>query len=405
VRVNSNARPTHGIAVNVIVNGLGVAGPALAYWLTKWGHDVLLVEQAPCPRVGGYVVDFWGIGYDVVEKMGLIAEIRRLGYQMREVRFVDRHGLKRGGFDVGVFGRMTNDRFTSVPRSDVSATIYRAIEGKVETIFGDSVAGIQDHGNGVRVAFDRSPTRDADLVIGADGLHSRVRQLVFGSESDFEVSLGYHVAAFEVEGYRPRDELIYVSHGLPGRQVSRLSMRDDKTLFLFVFRDEYMSGDDPKAILGNAFAGVGWEWPRIERELERAHGIYFDAVSQIRMDRWTKGRIALVGDAAACVSLMAGEGTGLAIAEAYVLAGELHASAGDFATAFSRYEQRLMPFVRKKQESAARLASSFAPKTSVGIAFRNAVTKLMQVPFIAEFVVGRDLRDDIDLPKYDFAPQ
>ena len=391
--------------MNIIINGLGVAGPALAYWLTRSGHDVLLVEQAPCPRVGGYIVDFWGIGYDIVEKMGLIAEIRRLGYQVREVRFVDRHGLKRGGFDVDVFGRMTNDRFTSLPRSDVSATIYRAIEGKVETIFGDSVAAIGESNHGIHVAFDHAPPRDADLVIGADGLHSRVRQLAFGPESDFNVSLDYHVAAFEAEGYRPRDELIYLSHGLPGRQISRFSMRDDKTMFLFVFRDEYMRGDDPKSILRNAFANAGWEWPRIEKELISAKDIYFDTVSQIRMDCWTKGRIALVGDAAACVSLMAGEGTGLAIAEAYVLAGELHACADDFATAFARYERRLMPFVKKKQESAARFASSFAPKTSAGITFRNAVTKLMGVPFIAEFFVGRDLRDAINLPEYDFAPQ
>jgi len=391
--------------VNIIINGLGVAGPALAYWLTRSGHDVLLVEQAPCPRVGGYIVDFWGIGYDIVEKMGLIAEIRRLGYQVREVRFVDRHGLKRGGFDVDVFGRMTNDRFTSLPRSDVSATICRAIEGKVETIFGDSVAAIGESNHGIHVAFDHAPPRDADLVIGADGLHSRVRQLAFGPESDFNVSLDYHVAAFEAEGYRPRDELIYLSHGLPGRQISRFSMRDDKTMFLFVFRDEYMRGEDPKSILRNAFAIAGWEWPRIEKELISAKDIYFDTVSQIRMDRWTKGRIALVGDAAACVSLMAGEGTGLAIAEAYVLAGELQACADDFATAFARYEQRLMPFVKRKQESAARFASSFAPRTSVGITFRNAVTKLMGVPFIAEFFVGRDLRDAINLPEYDFAPQ
>jgi 2-polyprenyl-6-methoxyphenol hydroxylase-like FAD-dependent oxidoreductase len=118
------------------------------------------------------------------------------------------------------------------------------------------------------------------------------------------------------------------------------------------------------------------------------------------MDRWTKGRIALIGDAAACVSLMAGEGTGLAIAEAYVLAGELHACAGDFATAFARYEARLMPLLKKKQESAARFASSFAPATSLGIAFRNIVTDLMRWPWIADFFVGRDLRDDIELPDY-----
>lgn len=391
--------------MNIIVNGLGVAGPAVAYWLTKAGHDVLLVEQAPHLRTDGYVIDFWGLGYDVAEKMGLIPEIRRLGYQVQDVRFVDGHGRTRGGFDVKVFGRLTDDRFTSVRRSDISATIYRAIEGDVETIFGDSVAGIDEHDAGVHVTFEHAPPRDADLVIGADGLHSRVRQLAFGGDSPLEVSLGYHVAAFEVGGYRPRDELVYVSHALPGRQLSRFAMREDKTLFLFVFRDEYMHGHEPRAIIGRAFAGAGWEWPRIERELDRADGLYFDSVSQIRMDRWTKGRTALVGDAAACVSLMAGEGTGLAIAEAYVLAGELHACAGDHAAAFARYEQRLMPFLKRKQESAARFTSSFAPKTSAGITFRNVLTKLMGVPFIAEYFVGRELRDDIELPDYGLAPR
>jgi 2-polyprenyl-6-methoxyphenol hydroxylase-like FAD-dependent oxidoreductase len=389
--------------VKIVINGIGVAGPALGYWLTTAGHEVLLVDEAPRLRAGGYIIDFWGIGYDIAEKMGLIAEIRRLGYQVREVRFVGPDGRPRGGFDVGVFGRLTRDRFTSVRRSDVSATIYRAIEGKVEAIFGDSVAGIDEHEKGVRVTFDHAPPRDADLVIGADGLHSRVRRLAFGADPEFITPLGYHVAAFEVAGYRPRDELVYVSHGLPGRQVSRFALRDDRTLFLFVFRDEYLRGGQPKAILGEAFAGAGWEWPQIEKELARTSDLYFDTVSQVRMDRWTRGRTALVGDAAACVSLMAGEGTGLAIAEAYILGGELHACGGDFRAAFARYEQRLMPFLKRKQASAATFAASFAPKTSLGLSFRNVVTKLMRVPSIAELFIGRELRDDIELPDYGLA--
>jgi 2-polyprenyl-6-methoxyphenol hydroxylase-like FAD-dependent oxidoreductase len=325
---------------------------------------------------------------------------------VREVRFVDRTGRKRGGFDVDVFRRMTNDRFTSVRRSDVSATIYQAIEGRVETLLGDSVAGIEEEGDRVRVCFDRAAEREVDLVIGADGLHSRVRRLVFGPDAEFVTSLGYHVAAFETNGYRPREELVYVSHGQPGRQISRFSMRDDKTLFLFVFRDELMAGhEEPKSVLRRVLAGAGWEWPQIEAEIERAGDIYFDSVSQIRMHRWTKGRIALLGDAAACVSLMAGEGTGLAIAEAYVLAGELHACGGDFATAFARYEQRLMPFLKRKQQSAERFTSAFAPRTSFGIAFRDLVTRLLRVPLVSHLAIGRDLRDDIVLPHYDLAPR
>ena len=388
--------------MRIVINGIGVAGPALGYWLNKAGHEVLLVEQASHLRTAGYVVDFWGIGYDIAERMGIIDDIRALGYQVREVRYVDREGRNRGGFDVDVFNRATSGRFTSVRRSDISATMFRAIEGKVEAIFGDSVATVDDSGDRVHVCFDHAAERDVDLVVGADGLHSRVRRLVFGPESDFETSLGYHVAAFETGGYRPRDELLFVSHNLPGRQISRFSMRDDRTLFLFIFRDELMDSghEEPKAVVRRVFKGAGWEWPQIEPELERATDMYFDSVSQIRMRRWTKGRTALVGDAAACVSLMAGEGTGLAIAEAYVLAGELDACRGDFAAAFARYEERLMPLLRKKQQSAAKLASSFAPKSSVGIAFRNQVTRLLRVPFVADFAIGRALRDDIALPRY-----
>jgi 2-polyprenyl-6-methoxyphenol hydroxylase-like FAD-dependent oxidoreductase len=370
--------------------------------MSRSGHDVLLVEEAPRLRTAGYVIDFWGIGYDIAEQMGIIDDIRALGYQVREVRYVDRAGRQKGGFDVDVFDRMTNGRFTSVRRSDISATIYRAIEGKVEAIFGDSVASIDDEGDRVRVCFDHTAEREVDLVVGADGLHSRVRRLVFGPESEFETSLGYHVAAFEADGYGPRDELVFISQNLPGRQISRFSMRDDRTLFLFVFRDEFMgpSHEEPKSLLRRVFRDAGWEWPQIEAELVRATDIYFDSVSQIRMDRWTKGRTALVGDAAACVSLMAGEGTGLAIAEAYVLAGELHACGGDVATAFARYEQRLMPLLKKKQRAAAKFASSFAPRTSAGILFRNYVTRLMRMPFVADLAIGRALQDDITLPHY-----
>jgi 2-polyprenyl-6-methoxyphenol hydroxylase-like FAD-dependent oxidoreductase len=394
--------------VKVLISGGGIAGPTLAYWLQKSGHEVLLVEHSPQLRSGGYVIDFWGVGYDIAEKMGLIPRIRELGYQVMEVRYVDEHGRKRGGFAVDVFSRMTNGRFTSLPRSELAATIYHTIDGKVETVFGDSIARIEDGTNSVRVSFAHAAPREVDLVIGADGLHSRIRELAFGPEANFEVSLGYHVAAFEVDGYQPRDELVYVSHGVPGRQISRFSLRDDKTLFLFIFRDEYLSTENPsseqerKSVLADVFADVGWEGPRILATMEGVDNVYFDRVSQIRMDRWAKGRTALIGDAAACVSLLAGEGTGLAMAEAYVLAGELRNCGGDPIAAFTRYQARMMPFLQRKQESAAKFASSFAPKSASGITFRNLVTRLFRIPSFADYFVGRDLRDDIELPDYGF---
>jgi hypothetical protein len=186
-------------------------------------------------------------------------------------------------------------------------------------------------------------------------------------------------------------------------------MRDDKTLFLFVFRDEYLENMNPssereyKSVLARIFADVDWECPQILKSMEKVRDVYYDRVSQIRMDRWTKGRTALIGDAAACVSLLAGEGTGLAMAEAYVLAGELKDCGGDHIAAFARYEKRMRPFLKRKQEAAANFASSFVPKSALGITMRNLVTRLLRIPFVADFFIGRGLRDDIELPAYGFS--
>jgi 2-polyprenyl-6-methoxyphenol hydroxylase-like FAD-dependent oxidoreductase len=185
-------------------------------------------------------------------------------------------------------------------------------------------------------------------------------------------------------------------------------MREDRTLFLFAFRDEYLpagnppTAEDAKVVLARVFADVGWECPRILAAMEGVGSVYFDRVSQIRMERWTKGRTALVGDAAACVSLLAGEGAGLAMAEAYVLAGELRICGGDHDGAFARYQERMMPFLKRKQRMAARFASSFAPKTAFGISFRNLILRLLRLPFIGDYLFGRELRDEVKLPDYGF---
>jgi 2-polyprenyl-6-methoxyphenol hydroxylase-like FAD-dependent oxidoreductase len=146
-----------------------------------------------------------------------------------------------------------------------------------------------------------------------------------------------------------------------------------------------------------AINGAGIAGPTLAKD------VYFDRVSQIRMPRWAKGRTALIGDAAACVSLVAGEGTGLAMAEAYVLAGELHNCGNDHIAALARYQERMMPFLRRKQAAAAKFASSFAPKSALGITFRNHVSRLLRVPWIADFFIGRAVRDDMKLPDYRFS--
>ena len=393
--------------MKITINGAGVAGPTLAYWLHRCGHEPTLIEKAPHLRTGGYVIDFWGVGYTMAERMGILPEVLKAGYSVQELRLVDTAGRKTGGFGTSVFSRMVDGRFTSLPRGDLAAAIYRTIEGRVETLFDDSIVGLEEHDTGIRASFEHGQARDVDLVIGADGLHSKIRELTFGPESQFERQLGYYVAAFEVENYLPRDDLVYVSYTIPGRQVARFTLRDGRTMFLCVFTTEHLGGSEPrslaerKALLHRVFDDAGWECPKIFTAMDDVEDIYFDSVTQIRIDTWSKGRVMLIGDAAACASLLAGEGTGLAMTEAYVLAGELHRAKGDYGEAFRRQEQLLRPFVEGKQESAKDFASSFAPKTAFGVWIRNQATKLMAIPPVANLFIGRTLRDDIDMPDYD----
>jgi len=389
--------------VKVAISGAGIAGPSLAYWLWRAGHAPTLVEKAPRIRASGYLIDFWGAGYTIAERMGLTPSVQAAGYAVQELRLVDRRGAKVGGFAVDGFRRNLHGRFTSLPRGDLAALIYGAIDGNVETLFNDSIIGIEQHEDGVNVAFEHASSRRFDLVIGAGGIHSPVRGLVFGPDSQFEADLGYRVAAFEAEGYRPRDELVYVAYTRPGRMVARFAMRNDRTLFLLVHSVDHQTGADPrdpseaKTVLRQVFGASGWECPQILAELDRAEEVYFDRVSQIAMDGWSAGRVALIGDAACCVSLLGGEGTGLAMLEAYVLASELTNAGADYRRAFQSYEHKLRPLIEHKQRSARRFASAFAPKTSLGLWTRNQASKLLDIPALADWVIRREFSDDTGL--------
>jgi 2-polyprenyl-6-methoxyphenol hydroxylase-like FAD-dependent oxidoreductase len=391
---------------SVLISGAGIAGPTLAYWLGRHGFRPTLVERAPVPRVGGYIIDFWGLGYDVAERMGLVAGLHTRGYDIKALRFVDAHGARLGGIDAGVFRSLAGGRYVSLARGDLAALIYDTIAGRYETLFNDSIAGIEQTGDSVAVAFVHATPRRFDLVVGADGLHSVVRELVFGREDQFERYFHYRVAAFAAHGYRPRDEDIYVSYGVPGKQVARFAMRGDRTVFLFVFATDDSDPIVPDTIAAHrgavhaAFDDAGWECPRILAALDTCDELYFDRVSQIRMDAWSRGRVALIGDAAFCPSLLAGQGSAFAVIAAYVLAGELARSGGRPVEAFQRYERLLRPFIAGKQRAAEGFARSFAPMTRLGLTFRNQVTRAFAIPGLARLALGGSVRDRLDLPDY-----
>jgi 2-polyprenyl-6-methoxyphenol hydroxylase-like FAD-dependent oxidoreductase len=396
-------------AQSVLISGAGIAGPALAFWLKAAGFQPTLVEHAPALRTGGYVIDFWGLGYDVAQHMGLVSEIDCIGYHLREIRIVNARGERITGLGVNVLRELTGERFVTVGRSDLSRLLFEKIKNDTEVIFGDEVVGLQQQSECVQVEFKHGKQRQFDLVIGADGLHSTIRRLVFGSQDRFEKQLGYVVAAFEVSGYRPRDDDIYVMYCEPRRMLGRFALNGDRTLFLFVFatgtdaRSEILHLAAQKAILRTSFGDLPWETPCILAELGRAEDLYFDRVSQIKMPTWSKGRVALVGDAAFCVSLMAGQGGALAMTAAYILAGELGKTGQRQEEAFRNYERILRTFIESKQQGATRFASAFVPRTHWGLYLRNQLVKVTAIPRVARLSLGRDIVDTLQLPDYRWA--
>ena len=390
----------------VLISGAGIAGPTLAYWLDKAGLRPTLIDNAPSLRSGGYVIDFWGLGYDIADRMGLSEDLDRLGYHIQEMRIVDDNGQRETGFGTNVFRELTGGRFVTVRRSDLARLLFERANPVTEMIFGDEISGLEQERDGVNVTFQHGSPRRFDLVIGADGLHSNLRYLVFGPQHRFELSLGYTVAAFEAQGYRPRDEDVYIIHNKPGCMLARFALRDDRTLFLFVFADNVRDAtsahgvEAQKVLLRSRFRGNGWESARILDELERSDDLYFDRVSQIHMPGWSRGRIALVGDAAFCASLMAGQGSALAMTAAYVLAGELARMGGSHEEAFRRYETFLRPYIETKQRGATNFSSAFAPRTAMGLFVRNLIIGATAIPGLARLAFGRDIIDRLALPEY-----
>jgi 2-polyprenyl-6-methoxyphenol hydroxylase-like FAD-dependent oxidoreductase len=366
---------------SALISGAGIAGPTLAYWLLRAGFAPTLIERAPRFREGGYMIDFWSVGFDVAEKMNLLPRLRQVGYNFNRIKFLDEQGRTRSELGERVFRGALGERFISLQRGDLARAIFDTIADKIDIVFGDSITGIREEPSGVDVTFERSSSRRFDIVVGCDGLHSVVRHIAFGAEQQFEKFLGYYAASFLTADYPRREELTYVSYAAPGRQISRYALRDNRSAFLFVFsRDRPLQRhpheDAAKQIVREIFSSDRWiEVPDILERMNACDEFYFDSVSQIRMPAWSRGRTVLVGDAAYCPSLLAGEGAAFAMAGAYILAGELRRANDDHTQGFKAYEKRLRAFIEDKQRAAERLAASFAPRTWFGLSVRDLILR------------------------------
>ncbi|MFE5958235.1 FAD-dependent monooxygenase [Streptomyces rubiginosohelvolus] len=387
----------------VLISGASIAGPALAFWLNRYGFAVTVVEKAGALREGGYPIDVRGTALDVVRRMGILPRLRDAHIDLRRLTFLDEDGAEVTSLAPHTVTGGVAGADLEVRRGALADALHSAVRDDVEFLFDDSIDTLDQHRHGVDVTFRRGGSRTFDLVVGADGLHSHTRGLVFGPEERFHRYLGYCFAGFTLPNTfgLVRETTMW---NAPGRAAVLYAVGDGDDVhgFLnFARRQPPLDASrDPEAQQGlveRVFADAGWEVPGMLAALRTADDLFFDVVSQIRMPRWADGRVALVGDAAYAPSFLTGQGSSLALVGAYMLAGSL-AAERDHAVAFAAYERDSRPFVTLNQDLVGTGDALLFPTTARALEERNALLRgLAATPPAAE---GRPAHAALVLPEF-----
>lgn len=395
-------------AIRVLISGASITGPALAYWLHRYGFDVTVVERAPALRSGGYGVDIRGAAATVLGRMGILDQVRAADTNMTGVYFVNSKGEVEGQLSEASLANQHGVDI-EIMRDDLSNILYDLTKDTIKYIWSESITAIHDNEAGVEVQFIHEKPQTFDLVIGADGLHSNVRSLTFGDEAQFKRTLGCYISIFTLENYLNLDHRVLL-YTMPGKTVGMYSARGNKEAKgMLLFQSEALEYDrydeeSQKKLVENAFVDdtEDWETSHILKTMKEADDFYFDEICQIHMPIWSKDRITLVGDAAYGPSPLSGQGTSLALVGAYVLAGELKNAHGDHSRAYVAYEQEMRKFVEKNQKIGKLAAGSMVEKSNFKIFLRNfmlRVPTLMVVQFkiiskmVAKAANGIELKD------------
>lgn len=352
----------------ILIIGAGIAGPMICYWLEKYGFNPTLIERSKQLRTGGYAIDIRGIAADIVKKMGIYNDIFARRTSILSTRYVDteghilseEHGEKssfREGDDVEIVrGELVNILMQAIP--------------DVPCYYDKEILSLTQNDQSVEVTFKGGHIEHFDLVMGADGLHSSTRAMTFTDEECQFFDLSSYISVFSIPNYLNLNR-IEVSFGKDQKFISMNSDQDpDRAFVCCVFRaKKILSGivnqREQKKLLKAMFYDLGWESNKILDLMKDCDDFYFDIMAQIKMESWTKGRVALLGDAGYCASPLSGQGSNLAIIGAYILAGELKSAEGNYSLAFKNYNSRMRPLVDACQDLGVWLGASFLTEGDV----------------------------------------
>lgn len=370
--------------MRVLISGASVAGPTAAYWLSRYGASVTVVERMPLARVrtSGHAVDLFGPAMDVAEWTGVLPAVMEARTRTEVVSF-----QRPGGRGVDIEMRRLvagiSGRHVEIMRGELASILYEATRSDVRYLFGDSVRTIDQEPAGVAVTFDHAAADRFDLVIGADGLHSIVRRLHFGPESQFRRYLGGYLAGVVLPNYLGLDSRMVVWNA-PGRLAAIYPVYQTDTArggFLFRRSEElaldHRDIDGQKQILHHIYGEDEWQVPQLLAAVDAAEDFYFDSISQIVMDSWTKGRVTLVGDAGYSPGPAVGGGTSIAMIGAYVLAQELGQAGRDHHTGLRAYEDRMRELAAKARSVGPSTMATLIPRTGIQVRLLPELLRLI----------------------------